>query len=432
MDKIRIGIQFNFDPPHDNISVKQTRLFTALDMKSDGWHIDTYFKKKELKRFDPKKAEPEKLSMMKRLIKRYAPYSSYTNIYTLIEAGRLSNVKSDLLETDFQEDCIRITPTNKKDLLSNLNTKITNPSFIKFLKRSSVVKIMNSLYLEVANREVALEQKMTIDIDYEDGGNEFDSDTINIGIQLEMPEKMNTPSIPSYDFFEKNEDSDLEEVVESFIFSLEETYFEMWDAVVSQEENKSLTTYQKELLEQLINFGTPDAEKILYIDGMHRPKDAWHVTANKIAKKLVLKLKSEEIYSEMVTEGWPRIKDAIMEKGLQLPKPKGVKQAIHLIPEPVRHQLEIQTAMDWLLGLGQEPELTLADKEQDYRVEELIEELGTKLESVRYFDLSLHKICSDFIELPKKDEQIFKQDMMKRLGLLDEHEPIVEKLVTMK
>lgn len=242
---------------------------------------------------------------------------------------------------------------------------------------------------------------------------------------------MNKNSIPTYDFFEeyKNTDYALEEIVENFIFSLENNYFQMWDAVVAHEENKPLTDYQKKWLNQLINFGDPNAERILHIDEMPRPKHAWHITANEIAKKLVIELKSYEVYSDLNIEGWSRIKEAIIQEGSQLPKPEGIDQAIHVIPESVRHQLEIQAAMDWLVGLGQEPELTLVDKEQYFRMEELIEELSTKLESVRYFDLSIHKICATFIELPKQDEQIFKQKMIKRLDLLDEHESIAEKLI---
>jgi len=234
----------------------------------------------------------------------------------------------------------------------------------------------------------------------------------------------------TYDFFESESKPyfSLEEVVENFICSFTDGYFARWEAVVAQEEGKTLTEYQQNQLSRLMNFGNTNDE-ILYINGMPRPSKPWYEIAQDIAPRIVEgKIKPYEMYSCLVDEGWDRMKAAMTTYGPNLSKPAGIENAIEVIPTKIRHQLEIQTAISWLIGLGQAKDMTLSNASEEYRLEELVKKLQESIESVRYFQLSIAKILEEFIELPPQDEIFFKAKMMEMLGLEDEQEELAEKL----
>lgn len=236
---------------------------------------------------------------------------------------------------------------------------------------------------------------------------------------------------PTYDFFETPPQSefDLEEIVDNFIFSLEMGYFAMWEAIICQEENKELTPFQKKHLKQLIGFGVTENEPILYIDEQARPNKKWYEIANEIAERIVQGRRATcEVYGTLAYEGWQNLRNAIQKYGKKLSKPKGIKAPINVIPENIRHHLEIQEALDGLIGLGQMEELSLSNPEQSFRIEELINDLSEKISSVKYFKLSLEKIVTEFIELKEEDCILLEEAMIKKLGLKDRKADMTKKL----
>lgn len=242
---------------------------------------------------------------------------------------------------------------------------------------------------------------------------------------------MNRNEKPTYDFFEEEPLSDyyLEEILNNFVFYLETGYFSMWESVVAAEENKKLTKDQEGQLNQLINFGEEEMEEILYIDESPRPSKPWYETAREIAKRLFQgQIKTYEVNSTLAYEGWDKLKEAIIKYGENLSQPKGIENPIEIIPEELRHKLEIQTAIDWLVGLGQEEELTLADPAQHFRIKELVEELKKKISSVRYLKLSIEKIAKEFVELSATEKIKFEEAMIKKIGLANVKEEMTEKL----
>jgi hypothetical protein len=76
----------------------------------------------------------------------------------------------------------------------------------------------------------------------------------------------------------------------------------------------------------------------------------------------------------------------------------------------------LQACFDALHGLGQEDELTLANPEQQDRVEWFINLLREHKESVQYFDLTLDDLLTRVI-LPPKDRAILIEMMLRQLGM---------------
>lgn len=240
----------------------------------------------------------------------------------------------------------------------------------------------------------------------------------------------NRKEVPYYDFFERpvKSDYDLEEVLDNYVFSMEMGYFLMWEAVVNKENGIELTEAQEEVFGGLINFGDEE-DDILYIDECARPNKNWYEIANEIAERLKKgRIKSYEIHSALLSEGWGKLKESIIENSKDLSCPEEIQEAIQVIPENLRHNLEIQESVDWLVGLGQNEELNLANPEQNYRVSELIKDLKKKLSSVEYLKLSISKITEDFIELKNKDRLKFEEEMMSKLSLKNIDENMSEKL----
>ena len=233
--------------------------------------------------------------------------------------------------------------------------------------------------------------------------------------------------IPTYDFFENEikDDFDLEEILDDFIYSMESGYFLSWESVICKEQKIPLKEYQKEAYENLIG----DQYPILYINETARPNKYWFEIATEIAKKLIKrKIPTFEIHSEIVILGWTKLKESIEEYGEHLLKPEDKKLPIQVIPSEIRNHLEIQESIDWLLGLGQDEELTLRREDQKYRVSELIKEISKKKEAVKYYKLSINKITNEFVELLEQDKLEFERMMKKELGLDSLDEEIENKL----
>lgn len=86
-------------------------------------------------------------------------------------------------------------------------------------------------------------------------------------------------SVPTQDFLAEHEltrPGELDEVVEKFMFYLNEGRFELWEAVVAREQGLGLTRRQRQALEALLDFSDGEEERVLYIDEMPRPSEPWH------------------------------------------------------------------------------------------------------------------------------------------------------------
>jgi hypothetical protein len=238
------------------------------------------------------------------------------------------------------------------------------------------------------------------------------------------------PPVPVSDYFERrniDDTGELEWIVDDFVRDLEEGYFLQWEAVVRQEQGLALSREQEEALEDLIDFGDDD-DRILYINESPRPSQAWYEIARALATRLVVdRFRTADSHYGVVTEGWPRMADAIDERGAALSRPEGVRTAIEVIAAEVRHDLWIQSCFEALSGIGQEDALTLVDPEEQERIDDFIERLSECRDSVRYCGLTLETLLSKLI-LPERDEAVFVKEMMERLGLQSPKDPIAEKL----
>lgn len=112
-------------------------------------------------------------------------------------------------------------------------------------------------------------------------------------------------------------------------------------------------------------------------------------------------------------------------EGLSLPD--GVSRPVEVVPAELRHRLWVQSCLDALSGLGQEPELTLTDPEEHYRLDEFVAGLRRCRESVGFLGLTLNRLPS-VVVLPDADVSLFVESMKRLLGLSSGDEPLVDQL----
>lgn len=238
-------------------------------------------------------------------------------------------------------------------------------------------------------------------------------------------------SIPTDDFLEGgslDRTWDLQEAVENFIYWLEDDRFLTWEAVVCEEQGLPLTAKQKKAVDGLINFSDEADDQILYINEIPRPSEPWHVILNKIVPHLLIEpYRTFDCQEEVKCDGWHQIVTALREHGQGLSLPPGAESSEEVVLAELRHKLWLQYCFDMLSGLGQEEELTLADPEQHYRIEEFIERLRGCTESVAHFGLTLDSLLTRVI-LPERDQPIFIKRMQDKLGLSSAQEQIADHL----
>jgi hypothetical protein len=239
------------------------------------------------------------------------------------------------------------------------------------------------------------------------------------------------PGIPTSDFFEGRpltEMWNLQEAVDNFVFLLEQGEFLVWEAVVSQEQGVPLTAKQEAALAGLLNFGDPEDEQILYINDMPRPSEPWYAILNKIVPHLLIEpFRTADTHQEVQCDGWERLMDALAEHGQGLSLPTGSASLWDVVPAQLRHKLRLQGCFDALSGLGQEEELTLQDEEELYRIEEFIDHLRRRKDTVAYFGLTLESLLTRVI-LPDRDRPIFSKLLKERLGLTSDQDRLADHL----
>ena len=241
------------------------------------------------------------------------------------------------------------------------------------------------------------------------------------------------PGIPTLDFFEGRpleDPSNLEDAVDSFISWVLDDHFLTWEAVVCDEQGLPLTAAQKKALGNLLNFNDEDedADEILYIDEIPRPSEPWYVILNKIAPHLLIEpFDTSGMYGEAQLDGWDGIMTALQGHGPALSLPPGVASYREVVPAELRHKLCLQHSYEALHGLGKGAELTLANEQQQDRVDAFIDRLRECKESVAYFGLTLESLLSRVL-LPQQDRPIFIRMMQEKLGLGSPQEPLADLL----
>ena len=186
MEQEWVGIQFNL---MDDTSIKLRPSLKAMGMETDGEHLTIKFSRKEIKKMDIRK-NPEKLRIAIAIIRKYLASSDYTNIYTYFDADRLSNIKKELEKGMFKEAYqIQLKEIkDKQNYLNNFRHLITHQSLLNLIKKHPLMQFMNELLKEVATRNYAVEQELTLTLVYEDKYElGADRDNINVSMQLEIP-----------------------------------------------------------------------------------------------------------------------------------------------------------------------------------------------------------------------------------------------------
>ncbi len=237
--------------------------------------------------------------------------------------------------------------------------------------------------------------------------------------------------IPTDDFFSgRNLDNifDVEEAVENFIFEMEDDRFLTWEAVVCHEQGLPLTRQQQAVLSELINFGDPDDEQVLYINESPRTTEPWYEIFRKIAPRLLVEpFRTFDTHTEAQCDGWRNLVACLSKHGGGLSLPQGATSPVEVIPADLRHKLELQDCFNALSGLGQFDDATLELDDQQYRVEDFIENLRACKDTVEYFDLTLEFLLTRVI-LPDGDKPIFVQMMQEKLGLKSTTDRIADHL----
>jgi hypothetical protein len=205
------------------------------------------------------------------------------------------------------------------------------------------------------------------------------------------------PDIPTDDFFDRrnlNQLWDLQEAVDNFVSMVDGDTFLAWEAVVCEEQGRSLTAKQKKALGKLLSFNDEEDDEILYIDEIARPSEPWYAILNKIAPHLLIEpYRTFDCHEEVRFDGWNRIATALREHGQGLSLPRGVKSPEEVVPADLRHKLWQQWCKD----------------------------------SVAYFGLTLESLMTKVI-VPEKDQPIFVKIMLENLGLNSLQEPITNHL----
>jgi len=181
-----IGIQFNLD--RDMGLEAWLESYKKQGIETDGEHITIKFGKNELKKLGD--GDSAKINLMKSALKKCLERSDYTNVYTYLDAESVGQYKSKLLDGELSEP-IRVSDLkNKHSILDNYDSDLQSPHVRKILKKDRLMIAMNELFDFLANRDFGLNQKLTLEIAYEDKEEwGAERDNLNVSIQLDIVEQ---------------------------------------------------------------------------------------------------------------------------------------------------------------------------------------------------------------------------------------------------
>jgi len=240
------------------------------------------------------------------------------------------------------------------------------------------------------------------------------------------------PEVPVHDFFESFDLSnsfDPTEAVENFIHDMETDEFRTGESVIREEQGLATMLILIDLAAELMNFDDPDADDpVHYIDGIERCNEPWYEILRRIAPHLTIeRLRTADVHDDILVNGWPRIATCIERRARGLSLPEGVRRPLDVVPEELRHRLWLQSCCNPLCGLGQEPELTLVEEEEHWRIDEFLGLLHQHRDSVEFLGLTLDGLLQR-CELPDRDRPIFVRTVSDRLGLGGTGELLAPKL----
>lgn len=225
--------------------------------------------------------------------------------------------------------------------------------------------------------------------------------------------------VPTDDYME---DYDLDgwyarvQTVETFSFFLQNRRWFSWEAAIREEQGLPLSAAHEAGFDELLNFG--DDDDILYIDDWARPREPWHQRLRPLAESLVLPALHSEVSQEedSVSSGW-KLLDALREHARGLELPVGADSLVELVGANTWHHLMVQGAFRNLEGLGQSwgDEVEVLEEQLD-RVDTLLEDLRSRVDSVEAMGLTLDALLEIFI-LPEADGVTLVREVCARLGL---------------
>lgn len=247
--------------------------------------------------------------------------------------------------------------------------------------------------------------------------------------------------VPTSDVFgglDLDDPGDLDEAVRSFTWMLEQGDFVTWEAAIRDEQDLPLSEAQEDKLGGLMRFVDDEddedleEERILYVDGIGRPIEPWHASLRRLARHLLLpEVRVAETYFDVQLEGWSQVRAALVRYGADLPLPAGVARPLDVVPEKLRHRLEVQDCLTMLVGIGQtlggEATVSLRDPEEHWRVDVLVEKLRASRGSVAALALTLEMLRETLV-LPADEWDVFAALVRERLGLDSDAEPLTARL----
>jgi hypothetical protein len=224
---------------------------------------------------------------------------------------------------------------------------------------------------------------------------------------------------------------DLNEAVSIFCTMLEDGSFAQWEAVIREEQGLPLSKRANDQLDDLADFeGDDDEERILYINGCSRPDEPWYATLRRLADALLIPIvRTDHDYPDAQMDGWPMVEDYLESHSGELSLPPNAGGPLDVVPPDVLHRLRIQSALCELVGIGQgfREGLTLANADEHYRVDELLQCLTRHRASVDALGLTLQGL-TDRVELPPGEAAPLTELLVARLGPLAPDEPLARRL----
>ncbi|MHB8957591.1 MAG: hypothetical protein ACYC4U_31905 [Pirellulaceae bacterium] len=229
------------------------------------------------------------------------------------------------------------------------------------------------------------------------------------------------PRTPTCDYFERqNLDyaEDLQDAVENFISGMERGEFLAWEAVVAHEQGLPLTSPQQAALDELIDLSDSDSDRFLYINGLPRTAEPWYVILNMLVPRLLAEpFRTLDPRAREHHGRWRRLVECLHEHAFCLSLPNGVTSAVDVIPAPLQHRLWLHDCFEFLSAPRGDKQLTHESESQQERIEDFIESLRERRDTVRYFNLTLESLLTRLI-LPQAERPHFLRVMQEKLGMM--------------